>query len=215
MTSGQTAYHHGSLRASLLEQAEQTLAERGAGSLSLRELARAAGVSHSAPRRHFPTRQALLDALAVTGFQRLGRQLDAAMQPADGTFARRLTAFAQAYVRFATRHPALLDLMFTCLHRPGASHQVREANDQAFTATIELIARARAQEDIAGYDPGQVATAILATVQGLAAIAGGAMLTGPKPVDAVVCDTIAILINGLRPREPRHQAQAHVGTPTN
>jgi AcrR family transcriptional regulator len=206
VTSGQTAYHHGSLRASLLQQAERTIAERGADGLSLRELARAAGVSHSAPSRHFSSRQALLDALAVTGFQRLGRQLEVAMQPGDGTFARRLTAFAQAYVRFATRHPALLDLMFTCLHRSGASHEVREANDQAFAATIELIALARARGDIVGDDPSQVATAILATVQGIAAIAGGAMLTGQKPVDAVVCDTIAILINGLRPREP-HRAQ--------
>jgi AcrR family transcriptional regulator len=215
VTSGQTPYHHGSLQASLLEEAERALAERGAGNLSLRELARAAGVSHSAPRRHFSTRQALLDALAVTGFQRLGRQLDAAIQPADGAFAGRLTAFALAYVRFATRHQALLDLMFTCLHRPGASHEVRDANDQAFAATIELIARARAQGDIVGGDPGQIDTAILATVQGLAAIAGGPMLTGPKPVDAVVCDTIAILINGLRPREPRPRAQARAGTLTN
>jgi AcrR family transcriptional regulator len=210
VTSAQTAYHHGSLRAALLDQAERTLAERGPGSLSLRELARAAGVSHSAPRRHFPTRQALLDALAVTGFQRLGSQLHAAMPPADTTFAARLTAFAQAYVRFATGYPALLDLMFTFLHRPGAAPEVREANDQAFTATIELIAQARAHGDITADDPGPVATAILATVQGLAAIAGSAMLTGPKPVDAVVRDTIAILISGLQPRQP---AQPHPGTP--
>jgi AcrR family transcriptional regulator len=196
-----TAYHHGSLRASLLEQAEQVLAERGADSLSLRELARAAGVSHSAPRRHFPTRQALLDALAVTGFQRLGRELDAPVQPADGAFAGRLTAFALAYVRFATSYPALLDLMFACLHRPGASLEVREANDQAFAATIDLIAQARSRGDIIGDDPGQVATAILATVQGLAAIARGAMLTGPKPVDTVVRDTITILVSGLQPRQ--------------
>jgi len=137
----------------------------------------------------------------VTGFQRLGRQLDVAMRPARGTFPRRLTVFAQAYVRFAAGHPALLDIMFACLHRPGASPEVRAANDQAFAAPTELIAEARAGGQIAGEDPGQVATAILATVQGLAALAGSAMLTGQKPVDAVVSDTIKILVNGLRPRE--------------
>src|SRR3954453_21421902 len=66
-------YHHGNLRATLLEHAEAALA---AGSdLSLRELARQAGVSHGAPRRHFADKQALLDALAVDGFERLGAAL--------------------------------------------------------------------------------------------------------------------------------------------
>src|SRR5919199_958702 len=58
-------YHHGNLRAALLERAESTLAERGAAALSLRQLARDAGVSHAAPQRHFKTKAALLDALAV------------------------------------------------------------------------------------------------------------------------------------------------------
>jgi hypothetical protein len=136
------------------------------------------------------------------------------VKPSASRYQRSYTAFAQAYVRFATRHPALLDLMFTRLHRSGASRDVRQANDQAFAATIELIARARARGDIVGDDPGPVATAILATVQGIAAIAGGAMLTRQEPVDAVVRDTIAILINGLRPREP-HRAQEHVHIPGN
>ena len=68
-------YHHGNLRTALLEQAERTVRERGAQALSLRELARDAGVSHGAPRRHFPDRQALLDALAEAGFVRLGAEL--------------------------------------------------------------------------------------------------------------------------------------------
>ena len=66
-------YHHGNLRAALLTQAERTLAE--GGDLSLRELARQVGVSHAAPRRHFAGKQALLDALAEDGFERLGAEL--------------------------------------------------------------------------------------------------------------------------------------------
>ena len=50
---GERLYHHGNLRAALLEQAELTVREQGAQALSLRELARAVGVSHGAPRRHF------------------------------------------------------------------------------------------------------------------------------------------------------------------
>ena len=65
-------YHHGNLRSALLAAAERTVRERGVQDLSLRELAREIGVSHGAPRRHFPDRQALLDALAESGFERLG-----------------------------------------------------------------------------------------------------------------------------------------------
>ncbi|WAP58220.1 helix-turn-helix domain-containing protein [Streptomyces sp. S465] len=57
-------FHHGNLRAVLLDQAELVLRERGIDALSLRELAREAGVSHGAPRSHFIDRNALLDALA-------------------------------------------------------------------------------------------------------------------------------------------------------
>ena len=75
------SYHHGNLRAALLERAEAVLAE--GGELSLRELARQVGVSHAAPRRHFPDKQALLDALAMDGFERLGAELSAALAAAD------------------------------------------------------------------------------------------------------------------------------------
>src|SRR3954451_7013819 len=105
-------YHHGNLRSELLVAAERTLCERGAGELSLRELARDVGVSHAAPRRHFRDKQALLDALAEDGFERLRRELDEAMGAADGDFGARLAAFAHTYVRFATRNRALLELMF-------------------------------------------------------------------------------------------------------
>src|SRR3954471_17165737 len=99
-------YHHGNLRPALLEAAERALA-RG-GELSLRELAREIGVSHAAPRRHFADKQALLDALALDGFERLGREMAAALAQAGPAFADRLGALARTYVRFATEHGALL-----------------------------------------------------------------------------------------------------------
>ena len=81
-------YHHGNLRTALLEAAERTLRERGVQALSLRELAREVGVSHGAPRRHFPDRQALLDALARAGFERLGRRAARARRGAGRTSSR-------------------------------------------------------------------------------------------------------------------------------
>ncbi|WPB88462.1 TetR/AcrR family transcriptional regulator [Streptomyces malaysiensis] len=70
-------FHHGNLRAVLLDQAEQTLREGGIDALSLRELARKAGVSHGAPRSHFVDRRSLLDALAERGFNRLADEVEA------------------------------------------------------------------------------------------------------------------------------------------
>src|SRR3712207_4998939 len=102
-------YHHGNLRTALLERAERTLRERGERGLSLRELAREVGVSHAAPRRHFPDKQALVDALAEDGFERLGRTLAAAIDGAGTSFESRLAAMTRAYVSFASRHGELLE----------------------------------------------------------------------------------------------------------
>src|SRR5271169_6370460 len=96
-------YHHGNLRMALLAEAERTVREGGVQDLSLRELARDVGVSHGAPRRHFPDRQALLDALAEAGFARLGEEMRAAGEQGGEDFQARLEATAAAYVRFATR----------------------------------------------------------------------------------------------------------------
>jgi AcrR family transcriptional regulator len=191
-------YHHGNLRAALLARAEQKLAAEGAHALSLRELARDVGVSHGAPREHFRNRQALLDALTETGFQRLGEELEAAMAGTQGSFSERLTAFAQAYVRFASRQPALIDLMFASLHRPGADPALREANDRAFAPPIALIADAQASGEIVADDPDRVAIAVLATLQGLAWLANSSIV-GDRPIDRVVAETIQTLTHGLTP----------------
>src|SRR5204863_4666658 len=119
------AYHHGNLRTALLEQAERSVREHGVERLSLRELARQAGVSHGAPRRHFADRQALLDALAEAGFVRLGAELREAVDAAGSDYEARLRATAAAYVRFAVHDAALLELMFAGKHREqqsGALH---------------------------------------------------------------------------------------------
>jgi AcrR family transcriptional regulator len=187
-------YHHGNLRAALLEQAERTLAE--GGDLSLRELAREVGVSHAAPRRHFAGKQALLDALAEDGFERLGDELRAAMAGADG-FEARLHAFARAYVRFATEHAALLELMFAGKHRPGAADSLRQAADRAFDAPLSLIAEGQAAGEVVPGDPEAVGIVAFAALQGLASLANAGML---ETDDATVAAAVERLVLGLRPR---------------
>jgi AcrR family transcriptional regulator len=187
------AYHHGNLREALLEAAERSL---GRGELSLRELARDVGVSHAAPRRHFPDKQALLDALAEDGFERLGRELDEAMAAAGGSLRVRLGAFARAYVRFATQHTALLELMFAGKH---SSEAVYAAANRAFAAPLALFAEAQASGEIVAGDTERVGIVALATLQGLASLANNDML-GDADLDEIVEEAVDRLVLGLRPR---------------
>lgn len=99
-----STYHHGDLRAAILAEAARQVAERGADRVSLRELARGAGVSHAAPAHHFTDRRGLFTALATEGFQLLAAAL---------TDARpRFVDAALAYVRFALGHPGHYEVMF-------------------------------------------------------------------------------------------------------
>lgn len=189
-------YHHGNLRTALLEQAERTLRERGVAELSLRELAREIGVSHGAPRRHFADRQALLNALAENGFARLGAELRASVDGAGEGFQARLQALASAYVRFATRDAALLELMFASKHgeESGALH---EAADRAFAVMVEVIQQGQAE---GALQPGQlerVGLVLFATVQGIAALTTGGMIE-PEQLDDLVSDAIGHFLRGSR-----------------
>jgi AcrR family transcriptional regulator len=189
-------YHHGNLRSALLEQAALTVRERGVQELSLRELARDVGVSHGAPRRHFPDRQALLDALAEAGFERLGRELRSAADAAGEDFEPRLQATAAAYVRFATRDAALLELMFAGKHREQAG-ALQEAAERAFSVMLELIEQGQTEGVLEGGDPERVGLVLFATIQGIAALLTGGMVQAEQ-LDGLLTDAIAHFLRGSR-----------------
>jgi AcrR family transcriptional regulator len=190
-------YHHGNLRAALLAQAEQTLRERGAQELSLRELAREVGVSHGAPRRHFPDRQALLDALAQDGFERLGAELNEAAEAAGEGFEQRLLAIARAYVRFAVDDAALLELMFSGKHREQAG-VLHEAAERAFGVVLELIGHGQAEGLLQDGDPERVGLVLFATIQGIAALVT-AGIVDEQQLQGLVSDAIASFLRGSHP----------------
>jgi AcrR family transcriptional regulator len=189
-------YHHGNLRTALLAEAERTVRERGVQDLSLRELARAVGVSHGAPRRHFPDRQALLDALAEAGFARLGTELRSAVDGAGEDFQARLRATAAAYVRFATRDAALLELMFAGKHREPAG-ALHEASHRAFSVLLELIEQGQADGALESGEPERVGLVLFATIQGIAALVTGGMVDADQ-LEELVADAIAHFLRGSR-----------------
>lgn len=146
-----TTYHHGDLRAAVLAAAAKMMEKEGLAGLSVREAARRAGVSHNAPYRHFPDRDALLAALAAEGFRELGKAL-------DGPSGREL---GETYVRYALQYPQRFRLMFggeLALERHG------ELRAQA-EATHERLAKAFAG---LGSEASYAAAAAWSLVHGLA-----------------------------------------------
>jgi|SRR5579883_1336164 len=107
----ETPYHHGALRDALLAAAERVLERNGLAGLTLRAVAREAGVSHAAPTHHFGDLTGLVSELAAIGF----RRFNAAMSMADSegrTVAERAMGRAKAYVGYAQAHPGMYRLMF-------------------------------------------------------------------------------------------------------
>ncbi len=130
-------YHHGDLRAALLDAAERVLRREGPGGLSLREIARRAGVTHTAAYHHFEGRDAVVRALAARGFDRLAAALSAGAGAASGPAA--FLEVGVAYVAFAAAHPGLYRLMFGPEAAAGRSTDpaLREAAERAFAILVE------------------------------------------------------------------------------
>ncbi|MFN4024315.1 MAG: TetR/AcrR family transcriptional regulator [Hyphomonas sp.] len=123
-------YHHGDLRAALIEHGLAELALRPPDEVSLREIARRAGVSATAVYRHFPDKAALLGALCQVGGAQLSEAFRTAMAKTEGGKAA-FSAMGRAYVRFALANPSLFRLIMT--HPPppdGAPEQVQKAWDR-------------------------------------------------------------------------------------
>jgi AcrR family transcriptional regulator len=190
-------YHHGELRAALLTRAEETLREKGPGALSLRELARDLGVSHGAPSRHFKDKQALLDALALTGFERLGEAIAASQEGAGASFAERLGAIARAYVGFATANAELLDLMYSIKHDPEASQALRVAAQSWGEQTAELIIEGQRRGEVRQGPVERVGLPVFSTLHGYASLAVSGMLSGTTEQD--LDEVIAYILRGCAP----------------
>jgi AcrR family transcriptional regulator len=192
-------YHHGNLRQALLQAAEIALEARGATMLSLRELSREVGVSHTSPRRHFADKQALLDALAQSGFQRLDATLAQAIKKRGRNFSARLTSLAQAFVEFALKHRALWVLMIETKHRPCAPRELLEASDAALSNGPALIMEGQAAGEVVPGDPARLSLTLSAALQGLVSISTEGKFKG-VPLERLVPGIVKHILLGLRPR---------------
>ena len=190
-------YHHGDLRAALLAQAEATLRVSGVDGLSLRELARAVGVSHGAPRRHFEDKAALLEALVAEGFHRLGCTLAAAAEPDDREFVAVLKDVAIAYVRFAADNPALVDLMSGAGISPTPLTRWYVRATLSFAPVRRLVETGQSTGELAPGEVRRIGTLMFATLHGLATMANNKMI---DPLDdELISDAVNSMLTGLAP----------------
>ncbi|QAY60186.1 TetR/AcrR family transcriptional regulator [Microbacterium protaetiae] len=217
-------YHHGNLRAELLASAGRTLREQGPDQISLRELAREAGVSKSAPNRHFRDKQALLVALAVAGFERLNDEIVRAIADAGAPdianagapdiadagaraipdaragagsdvtdrYVDDLRATAAAFVDFAVRETALLDLMFSLAKTSGVD-DVAAAAEHLFATIGELIDRGQASGALRAGDPTRLTLLISAMFQGIAVLASGRRVSAAQTA-ALLDDAVGLFL---------------------
>lgn len=161
-------YHHGDLRRALLEAAETVLEREGPGGLSLRAVAREAGVSPAAPYHHFKDKDELLLAVGKTGFQKLKVALADAARDMPGD---KLPAIGLAYVEFAQAHPATYRVMYDCARRVDAMPDSDEHDEGGFNLVKDAINEA-AGGDLDEVDVSLAAIASWCAVHGLAEMRG-------------------------------------------
>ncbi|MGP8304274.1 TetR/AcrR family transcriptional regulator [Streptomyces inhibens] len=181
------SYHHGDLRAACLRAARELLEENGSGGLSLRAVARRAGVSATAPYRHYADRDALVSAVAVEGYRELVGCL-AAAHPSPST-PDDLAAVAVAYVRFALEHPALFRVMFVETCDPSGDER------GTVTAVVSEYVGTIVRHAFPDADPDALSTAVWALVHGLAFLHLDGRLDAANP--EAVADRVRAAVHAL------------------
>jgi AcrR family transcriptional regulator len=188
VSTSRVGYHHGDLRAACLTAAMELLAEGDETTLSLRAVARRAGVSPNAPYRHYPDKDALLAAMATQGFHDLRDALVAA--DAQATVEDRFVAMAQAYVTFGVRNPGLFGLMFG--HPCSRNHP----ETSAAAAETNAVLAERVGSAVPAAQHGSFLIGAWALVHGLASLVMDGKLPGDDQaaLDDMVRSTVETML---------------------
>lgn len=196
------SYHHGDLRQSLLRAALELLEQDDVSVLTLREVARRAGVSHTAPYRHFADKQALLMAVAEEGFNALRGEMETRMLRHNDPL-KRLHESGVAYMLFAVSHPAHYRIMFG---RPFAANEIsaglQQAGEAAFAVLLDTVRLGHEAKLLRAGDPLDHAIAAWSAVHGLAMLQINGRLPGcgvnSQNFEALASKVTQILQVGLK-----------------
>jgi AcrR family transcriptional regulator len=197
------AYHHGDLKAALVNAGVEILRSEGLQALTLRAVARRAGVTQSAPYRHFQDRRALMAAVAERGFQRLQEAMLTAMRGGDGRTG--LKGIALAYVRFALDNGPEYRLMFGAeLAVTDDLPSLRETSRSVLEFVAQGISQLQKQGLVGPGDPMMLAVSTWSTLHGLAMLTLDGQVAGVAPdVAELVEESTRIMMFGLAGRPGR------------
>jgi AcrR family transcriptional regulator len=162
-------YHHGDLKAAIVEAALQLIAKHGPRGFSLSEAARLAGVSVGAPYRHFADKEMLFRTVAAQGFIELRDRIEAAVETSPDNPRKQLVAIGTAYVRFAVERPSHFQVMFdSAIHR-RKNPAVDVPADRCFQILAATVHQAAVRKDVRSLET--LTAAIWALMHGHAMLA--------------------------------------------
>ena len=134
------AYHHGNLRQALIEAGAQLIEKKGVSGISLREVAKQTGVSHTAPYRHFKDKNALLAGITEVGFAQLAGSLQQVMIDKPNAPGEQLIESGVVYIRLAIQNKQMHNLMFGGAWKlSNDKEDIQQTSDAAFNALVQII----------------------------------------------------------------------------
>jgi len=199
-----TPYHHGDLRDALVCAAEKLLEDRGASGLSLREVAKLAGVSHAAPYRHFHSKAQLLEAVAKSGFERLALSIATVRRDHPGDPVEQLMAAGQAYVEWAIANPERTRLMYGGMMKSDTvPEDLHDAAESAYESIYQVMDEGRRKGVFGGQDTNDMVVSAWSLVHGLTMLllgSGKLDPTGPEEVRELVNTVCKTVLCGIYDR---------------
>jgi len=189
-------YHHGDLHHALVDQAAKLVQNHGHPSITVRQVARAIGVSNTAAHYHFGTREALLAAVATRGFEEMTAALETAMRGATDARSR-LAELGTAYVQHALRRGPMYQLMFSAeTAARDAYPELRVASDRMFALLVDAIRTGQETGLVRGGPPVDAALVAWSAAHGFASLALERRLTLPGLQGRANGDLAAIVLRG-------------------
>ena len=164
-------YHHGDLKNALIEAGIEILAKDGLGALSLREVARQAGVSHTAPYAHYADKQALIAAIATAGYEKLYARLADVVQQCQTSPAQQLVEAGWAYLEFAFEEPDHFKITFSGVVEKEKDYPAFvEISQKSFKLVVEIIEACQQTGILPAGSPDLMAVSVWSMLHGLASL---------------------------------------------